>query len=85
MSKYLQLITRCESSYTELRKYEWVRFDSSTDEELRAIVAPISPKVGRAQLLALCRNRYKQGCWIRVTEPDPSPIGSEWSKRAEQP
>lgn len=71
-------LTRCESvSLVDgLSNFERVYFVESTDEELRACVAPISPKVGRAQLLALCRNRWKCGYWIRVTPP-PNPSLTE--------
>lgn len=46
-------------------------FNSSSSLELRRLVSPIGPEVGRPQLLALCRNRWPCGYWIETEEPWP--------------
>lgn len=48
-----------------------IRFAATPTADLRSLLRPIGADVGRAQLLALARNRWPCGYWIETEDPFP--------------
>lgn len=66
-----ELITTCDVG--PITRTRW--FHDSTTDKLRRMLQPIVADVGRAQLMALCLNRWPCGYWIECEAPEEGSDG----------
>lgn len=62
-----EIITKV-SSWSPMPRRENVTFQQTSTEDLRRLLLPIGEQVGREQLLALARNRWPCGYWVRYLD-----------------